>query len=285
MAGRITKYSEPVPFHKTMGTHKLVIMKRIDDDGVGNTNKGTVSMTDFAKIIRDHESLVLDFAKRQVEGERTGLEKHDYLTAIEGRAAKLRADGESKEQSFTKTIVEDEIGKLLYKALKRAPGAEVKPAPQPAPPSREAEAKLLGPAHARLHSQAFDHQRANPRLSYESAYSRMYTAPENAGLRAEINREHLGASMAAVHGHGLGKAAAPPDPSQDHVSSGPANDKLNELVMTRMKSDPKLSYQQAFTREYLLPANRSLKDRVDSEGILRVQAREPAKPFPAYAGG
>ena len=29
---RITKYSEPVPFHKTMGTHKLVIMKRIDDD-------------------------------------------------------------------------------------------------------------------------------------------------------------------------------------------------------------------------------------------------------------
>jgi hypothetical protein len=43
-------------------------------------------------------------------------------------------------------------------------------------------------------------QRANPRLSYESAYSRMYTHPENAGLRAEINREHLAASMAAVHG-------------------------------------------------------------------------------------
>jgi hypothetical protein len=200
MAGRITKYSEPVPFHKTMGTRKVVLMKRIDDDGAGNTNKGTVSMTDFAKIIRDHESLVLDFAKRQVEGERTGLEKHDYLAAIEGRAAKLRANGESKEQSFTKTIVEDEIGKLLYKALKRAPGSEVKPAPQPAPPSREAEATLLGPAHARLHSQAVDHQRANPRLSYESAYSRMYTAPENAGLRAEINREHLAASMAAVHG-------------------------------------------------------------------------------------
>ena len=33
MAGRITKYSEPVPFHKTMGTHKVVLMKRIDDDG------------------------------------------------------------------------------------------------------------------------------------------------------------------------------------------------------------------------------------------------------------
>jgi hypothetical protein len=203
MAGRITKYSEPAPFHKTMGTRKLVIMKRIDDGDAGrvvNTNKGTTSMTDFEKIIRDHEILVLDFAKRQVEGERTGLEKHDYLAAIENRAAKLRANGESPQQAFTKVITDDEIGKLLYRALKRAPGDEVKPAPQPAPPSREAAAQLLGPAHARLHSMAVDHQRANPRLSYESAYSRMYTAPACAGLRAEINREHLGASMAAVHG-------------------------------------------------------------------------------------
>jgi hypothetical protein len=61
-------------------------------------------------------------------------------------------------------------------------------------------AGLLGPAHARMHSMAVDHQRANPRLSYEAAYSRMYTHPENVGLRAEINREHLGASMGAVRG-------------------------------------------------------------------------------------
>src|SRR4030088_1372245 len=151
MAGRITKYSEPVPFHKTMGTRKLVIMKRIDDDGVGNTNKGTVSMTDFAKIIRDHESLVLDFAKRQIEGERTGLEKHDYLAAIESRAAKLRTDGESPQQAFTKVITEEDAANLPKKAKKTAPGAEVNPAPRPAPPSREAEAKLLGPAHAKMH--------------------------------------------------------------------------------------------------------------------------------------
>ena len=287
MAGRITKYSEPVPFHKTMGTRKVVLMKRIDDGaaGVVNTNKGTASMTDFEKIIRDHEILVLDFAKRQVEGERTGLEKHDYLAAIENRAAKLRADGESKEQAFTKTIVDDEIGKLLFKALKRAPGSEVKAAPQPAPPSREAAAELLGPAHAKMHSQAIDFQRANPQHSYESAYSRMYTHPENASLRAEINREHLAASMAAVHGHGeLGKAA-PPDPSQDYVSPSSGNDELDKLIITRMKNNPKLSYAQAFTHEYLLPANRSLKDRVDSESILRAQAREPARAFPAYARG
>jgi hypothetical protein len=89
--------------------------------------------------------------------------------------------------------------------------------------------------------------------------------------------------MAAVHGHGLGKAAAPPDPSQDYVSPGAAHDELNRLVMTRMKSDPKLSYEQSFTREYLLPANRSLKERVDQESVLRMQRMEPAPPFPAYA--
>ena len=285
MAGRITKYSDPVPFHKTMGTHKLVLMKRIDDDGAGNTNKGTVSMTDFEKIIRDHEILVLDFAKRQVEGERTGLEKHDYLAAIEGRAAKLRTDGESPQQAFTKVITEDEAGKLLYKALKRAPGAEVKAAPQPAPPSREAAARHLGPGHAKMHSAAIDLQRRIPRLSYEAAYSRAYTDPSLAGLREKVRNEHLGASMAAVHGHGeLGKAAAP-DPSQDYVSPSSGNDELDKLIITRMKNDPKLSYAQAFTHEYLLPANRSLKDRIDSEGILRAQAREPARAFPAYARG
>ena len=155
---------------------------------------------EFQKVLLADESIVM-FAKIAVnQGRSPGLEKHEFYDAIVKRAGELRADGESKEQSFTKTIVGDETGRLLYQAMKIAPGAEVKPAPQPAPPSREAEAKLLGPAHAKLHSQAVDHQRANPRLSYESAYSRMYTAPENAGLRAEINREHLAASMAAVHG-------------------------------------------------------------------------------------
>jgi hypothetical protein len=155
---------------------------------------------EFQKILPADSSIVM-FAKIAVnQGRSPGLEKDAFYDAIMKRAEALRADGESPQQSFAKVITEDETGKLLFQAMKIAPGSEVKPAPQPAPPSREAAAKLLGPAHARLHSQAVDHQRANPRLSYESAYSRMYTAPENAGLRAEINREHLAASMAAVRG-------------------------------------------------------------------------------------
>jgi len=155
---------------------------------------------EFYKVL-PNDPPILMFAKIAVnQGRSPGLEKDAFYDAIMKRADDLRADGESHQQAFAKTITEDETGRLLYKAMKIAPGQEVKPSPQPAPPSPEAAAKLLGPAHARLHSQAVDHQRANPRLSYESAYSRMYTAPDNAGLRAEINREHLAASMAVVHG-------------------------------------------------------------------------------------
>jgi hypothetical protein len=72
------------------------------------------------------------------------------------------------------------------------------------------------------------------------------------------------------------------DEVQDYVSPGAASDELERLVITRMKNNPKLSYQQSFTQEYLDPKNRSLKERYDSEGILRAQAREPAPAFPAY---
>jgi hypothetical protein len=50
-------------------------------------------------------------------------------------------------------ITQDETGKLLYKALKRAPGSEVKPAPQ----ESAKEPEFIGPAHARIHSLAIDH--------------------------------------------------------------------------------------------------------------------------------
>jgi hypothetical protein len=155
---------------------------------------------EFQKVFPNDPSIVM-FAKIAVnQGRSPGIEKHDFYDAIVKRVEALRADGESHQQAFAKTITEDETGRLLFQAMKIAPGSEVKPSPQPAPPTPEAAAKLLGPAHAKMHSQAVDHQRANPRLSYEAAYSRMYTHPDNASLRAEINREHLGASMAASHG-------------------------------------------------------------------------------------
>jgi hypothetical protein len=142
-------------------------------------------------------------------------------------------------------------------------------------------AELLGPAHAKLHSMAVDHQRAHSGMSYQQAYSHLYSRPENEALRNAIKAEHMRATMAG-HDQGLGKAAAPADAVQDDVDPGSAEYELHSLVVTRMKNEPNLSYQQAFTHEYLAPANRSLKERVTSAGLLRMQAMAPAKPFPRY---
>jgi hypothetical protein len=49
-----------------------------------------------------------------------------------------------------------------------------------------------------------------------------------------------------------------------------------------MRNEPKLSHAQAFVREYLHPANRSLKERYDSESDAHMRRLAPVKPFPAY---
>jgi hypothetical protein len=236
---------------------------------------------EFQKVLPSDPSIVM-FAKIAVnQGRSPGLEKDAFYDAIMKRANDLRADGESQQQAFAKTITDDPTGQLLYQAMKIAPGSEVKPVPQPAPPSREETAELAGPAHARMHSMAVDFQRAHPRHSYESAYSRVYSAPENSGLRDKVRNEHLGASMASVSGQGLGKAA-PADALQDDVSPGAANQELHELVVTRMKNNPKLSCEQSFVHEYLSPQNRGLKNRVDAEGVMHMRHLAPVRSFPPY---
>jgi hypothetical protein len=160
--------------------------------------------------------------------------------------------------------------------VKAAPAASYDPL------AKAAElAEIRGPAHAKLHSMAIDHQRAHPGQSYASAYGYLYALPENVALRNSIKSEHLSHTMAAQGGSELGKVA-PPDPKQDDIPPGSANLEMHQLVVARMKREPELSYERAFTREYLHPDNRSLKDRVTAEGILHMQANAPTKPFPAY---
>jgi hypothetical protein len=142
-------------------------------------------------------------------------------------------------------------------------------------------AEHLGPAHAKLHSLAVDHQRAHYGMTYQQAYSHLYSRPENEPLREKIKAEHMQATMAG-YGDGLGKAA-PLDPSQDDVSPGAANQELHQLVVTRMKNNPRLSYEQAFTHEYLAPENRSLKERVTAEGVLHMRCLAPVPSFPPYS--
>ena len=79
-------------------------------------------MTKHAKLLHD-ESSIVRFARKQIEGKITGLETRDFYDAIVKCADARRAPGESDAQAFTKTIIEDETGRLLFKALQLAPSS------------------------------------------------------------------------------------------------------------------------------------------------------------------
>jgi hypothetical protein len=139
-----------------------------------------------------------------------------------------------------------------------------------------------GPYHVILDKMARARQAVTGE-SYAKAFTETYCDPKNSAIRDGSKFDDLTKSFDSTYGtsHSMVKAA-PPDPPQDYVSPGSAHDELNDRVMTRMRAEPILSYQQAFTREYLHPDNRSLKSRVDAESVIHAQRLSPAKPFPAY---
>jgi hypothetical protein len=142
-----------------------------------------------------------------------------------------------------------------------------------------------GPFHAIIEKQARARQAVTGE-SFAKAFTECYTDPANAQIRDLAKFEHLAQGEDAICGTRLSmipaQKAAPADALQDDVDPVSAEYELHSRTITRMKNSPGMSYQRAFTHEYLAPENRSLKNRVTSEGILRMQAMAPAKPFPAY---
>src|ERR1700674_1078609 len=90
-------------------------------------------MTNVTKILPDDPPSIVAFAKLQIAGHSTQLEKHHYYDALSKRADALYGDTLTREQRFTKTITEDDVGKLLFKALRAAPGVETTTAPGDTP--------------------------------------------------------------------------------------------------------------------------------------------------------
>jgi hypothetical protein len=227
-----------------------------------------------------------------------------YYAMLDRQAgARQAVTGESFEKAFTECYCDPSNAVIRDNAtyehlaqgydstfgyrLSAIPVAKAAPAFDPIRKHAEL-AEHLGPAHAKLHSLAVDHQRAHGGMSYQQAYSHLYSRPENVSLRNAVKAEHMQATMSGV-GQGLGKAAAPADALQDDVdpsrrgdNPGPAHAELHRLIGRRMNAGPGMSYERAFTAEYLHPDNRSLKARVDAESVIHAQGLSPAKPFPAY---
>jgi hypothetical protein len=144
----------------------------------------------------------VEIAKAALEGHGTlGRSRQYFERAIAKRAEASRREGESAAQAFTRCLVDDDEGKLLFKASKIAPAEDA--------PEDEVEDKPVsrGKAHDELEVMARDHALAHPGMSYAHAYTHLYSRHENAALRARVKAEHA-AGIRASRAGGREQAAS-----------------------------------------------------------------------------
>jgi hypothetical protein len=137
-----------------------------------------------------NSSLIM-FAKMQIEGRGTGLDKADYHAAITKRASETRRDGETEAKAYTRIVTETDDGRLLLAAYKAAP-APVFPANSEivedyvagANPKDDAVRAILEGAK-RVQAEA---KTKSVVLSDAQSFDRYYNAPENAKAKAAYDR-------------------------------------------------------------------------------------------------
>jgi hypothetical protein len=152
----------------------------------------------FSEAMLGDTPTMLKFAKWVLDGEPTVFKKHDFVAAINKRAADLYKNAPlSAAQKFDRTITSDPAGQLLFQALKAAGGSEIVPPPA----ADEADDKVpRGPAYAEMECLAADYQLANPYKTPEQCFSQVYTAAANRKLRERVVAESIAAARAAAAG-------------------------------------------------------------------------------------
>ena len=132
---------------------------------------------------------ILDIAKSFCKsGHNFGLDRSHFEAEIHKRAAATRLPGETREQGFVRISTETEAGRTLFKAAVFGPApvqaAQDFPARRPQP---------AGDASKELEELARDMARRK-NMSFERAYSQLYTDPERKALVERIKREEADAT-------------------------------------------------------------------------------------------
>jgi hypothetical protein len=115
------------------------------------------------------------------------LTSEDFHKAIERRAEAIRRPGQSAAQAYTEILGTPE-GIALHAAYKRAP----KP-PVQAPQDTVTTMPPAGPASAELERMAREMARSKG-VSFQRAYTQLYTDPERAELVARMRLEERAAT-------------------------------------------------------------------------------------------
>jgi hypothetical protein len=107
----------------------------------------------------------------------------------------IQNDGETAAQAFARVVTTDEKAIALFRASKVAPGPDVRPTPMPVLKAIEP----TGAAYRAIKKLADDYRdgliAVGKRISAEQAFTKIFTDPANAALRAEIRNEHIVAAM------------------------------------------------------------------------------------------
>jgi hypothetical protein len=202
------------------------------------------------------------FARKALAGESVAFEKVHFVEAIQKLGDRRYPASLSRQQRFTKAM-DDPDGRELYQASKAVSGSETYP--QDEEGGVQEDQHFVGPAYREMMVLARDLQLANPFLSEQQAFSRVYTSLKNKALRDKIIAE------ATAHARATTSKAAPPLAQQIGIESrGPAHDKLEKLTAELEAREPTLSHAQAFTKVFCDPANIALRDASKIEHMRAV---------------
>jgi hypothetical protein len=117
--------------------------------------------------------------------------KADFYAEIGKRAEALRREGETKEQSFTRFITQESEGKTLYTALKRSQGTIEAASPRQVTQTEPAPT----PSLVALNKLAEEARKADPKLSFAQAFTKVYQDPKNRALAAAEKAERRARAM------------------------------------------------------------------------------------------
>jgi hypothetical protein len=187
--------------------------------------------TGGAEITKETEMLhdPIEVAKRVTAGAPTRITKKEWHDEINKRAQAERRSGESPEQAYSRFLTETGDGRTLYQAFKRAPQG---PQAETAAPAAKNTPEPT-PSYRRLMAKAEALREAEPTLTREQAFTKVYTDPRNGEVAMAERAEHRAASSASITT--VAKA--------DHASAG---DRLARCAAALARQHPDLTHAEAF---------------------------------------
>jgi hypothetical protein len=125
------------------------------------------------------------FAKILVEGtgDACGIDRVTYHQALEKRALEAKGANETLQQAYVRIATTTDEGKLLFKAIRRAPVGK-----QPVQAAQDLKPEPAGPASKELDDLAADLATAKE-ISFASAHAQLQTDPRHKTLVARVRAE------------------------------------------------------------------------------------------------